>query len=199
MVSSASIIVGELAPPTEGPLSVARYQTVQLSEFHQVGADGRPVRHRTVQTIRALVDGIATHRYVFDLAEARVEEIHGGVPGDPYRIKGSLWAVDLELPRILRENEEHSVEYVTTFRNDGPIEPQFRRAAHRRIENASIRVAFHPDLLPEQVWWAQWEDYREPNDRIIGRTPVALDESNTVEQQVSVMERAVAGFVWKFD
>lgn len=197
-MGSAPVIIGDLRPPVQGALSAARFRTAQLSEFHEIGADGLPARHRTVQTIRALIDGISTHQYIFDLAEARVEEIHGGTPGEPYRIKGSLWAVDLELPRTLCRDEEHAVEYVTAFRNDGPIEPHFRRAAHRRIENASIRVTFHPEMLPQQVWWAEWVDYREPDDRVLRRTPVSLDASHGVEQRVSVLERAVAGFLWAF-
>lgn len=200
MVSTAPahVIIGELPKPADDSIGAALYQTVQLHEFHEVGPDGQPLRHRTVQTIRALVDGVATHRYAFDLSEARVERIHGGTPGDPYRVKGSLWAVELTLPRPLRQGDEHSLEYVTTFRNDGPIEPCFRRAAHRRVENASFRVSFHPEMLPARVWWAQWADYREPNDRIIDRIPVPLDEHHSVAHRLTVLDRAVAGFMWEY-
>ena len=193
-----SVVVGELAPPTDGPLSVASFQTIRLREYHEVGPDGLPARHRTVQTIQSMVDGLATHIYAFDLSEARVERIEGGTPGHPYRIKGSLWAVELTLPRALMRGEEHTLEYVTTFRSDGPVEPRFRRATHRRIEDASISVKFHPDMLPEQIWWAQWADYREPNDRIVDRRPMALDHDNAVSHHLDVIERAVAGFVWEF-
>ena len=193
-----SVVVGELSPPADGALSAAQFQTIRLREYHEVGADGLPSRHRTVQTIRSLVDGLATHIYAFDLSEARVEKIEGGVPGHPYRIKGSLWAVELTLPRPLMRGEEHSLEYVTTFRADGPVEPRFRRATHRRIEDASIIVKFHPDMLPDQVWWAEWADYREPNDRIIDQRPMALDHEYAVSHHLDVIERAVAGFVWEF-
>lgn len=194
----ASVVVGDLAPAADGPLSVVRFKTIRLQEFHEVGPDGLPARHRTVQTIQSQIDGLTTHVYIFDLTEARVARIEGGIPGEPYRIKGNIWAVELLLPRPLRRGQEHTLEYVTTFRTDGPIEPRFRRAAHRRIENASIRVKFHPDMLPDQVWWAQWADYREPNDRIIGRRAVTLDPENAVSHHLDVIERAVAGFVWEF-
>jgi hypothetical protein len=196
-MGEASIIVGEL--DAEASPTSAETHTVRLEESHTIGADGRPERHKTVQTIEAVVDGISSHRVVFDLAEARVESIHNATPGDPYRIKASYWAVDLTLPRTLNQAEQHTIEVLTTFRGDGPIEPMFRRATHRRIENATIRVSFHPDALPSQVWWAQWRDYREPNDYVISREPVALDAENTVEQHVSVLERAVAGFLWSFE
>jgi hypothetical protein len=48
------------------------------------------------------------------------------------------------------------------------------------------------------VWWAEWADYREPNDRIIGRRPIALDHDHAVSHHLDVIERAVAGFVWEF-
>ncbi|WP_117215909.1 hypothetical protein [Allorhizocola rhizosphaerae] len=199
-VEPGQVIIGELPPPAEGPLGSVPYQTIELNEFHELGPDGRPARHRTVQTIRALVDGVSTHRYVFDLGEARVEQIHGGTPGDPYRIKGNLWAVELTLPRTLNTSDEHSLEYVTTFRDsENPVAPRFRRAAHRRIENAAFHVTFHPDRLPTHVWWARWADYRPPNDHIIERTPVDLDDQNAVARHVSVLEQAVAGFLWQFD
>lgn len=195
----ARVIIGELAPPADEPVGAIGYQTVELTELHEVGADGHPVRHRTVQTIRALADGVTTHRYAFDLGEARVEEIQGGTPGDPYRIKGNLWAVELTLPRTLDRRDEHRLEYVTTFRDNGPVEPRFRRAAHRRVENAVFEVRFHPLLLPSQVWWARWADYRDPDDRIIDRVPMPLDEKHAVSHHVAVLERAVAGFIWEFE
>lgn len=203
MLSEA--IVGELPPPTEGVQRVPAYETIRLEEFHQVGPDGRPARHRTVQTIRALTDGVSSHRYIFDLGEARVEAIHGGTPGDPYRIKGNLWAVDLSLPKVLNQGDEHTLEYVTSFRDtESPVEPCFRRAAHRRVENASFHVSFDPRCLPSGVWWAMWADYRPPNDRVVSRVSIPLDSthcdsSHCVAQRVRVLERAVAGFVWEFD
>jgi len=195
----ARVIVGDLPVPDDDFISPSSYQTARLCEFHEVGADGRPARHRTVQTIRALRDGVTTHRYSFDLSQARVDSIRGGTPGDPYRVKGSLWAVELTLPKPLRRFEEHTLEYVTTFRGDGPVEPYFRRAAHRRVENAAIKVTFHPEMLPARVWWAQWADYREPHDHLIERAEVAVDPAHSVSHQVAVLERAVAGFVWEFE
>lgn len=197
-MTGGSVVIGDLAPPGDGPLAAARFQTIRLTEQHEVGADGLPARHHTVQTIRSLVDGLTTHVYAFDLGEARVERIEGGLPANPYRIRGSLWAVELTLPRALAEGEEHSLEYVTSFRTDGPVEPRFRRAAHRRIENASIKVTFHPEMLPERVWWAQWADYREPNDHVIEKMPVPLDQAHSVSHQIDILERAVTGFLWSF-
>jgi hypothetical protein len=48
------------------------------------------------------------------------------------------------------------------------------------------------------VWWAEWKDYRDPNDLIAHREPVRLDGENAVYHYVEVMENAVAGFIWEF-
>jgi hypothetical protein len=113
-------------------------------------------------------------------------------------LKGTLWAVDLELPHSLNRSDEASFEYVTSFRYDGHVDPVFRRVAHQRIENAAFRVAFHPHRLPKRVWWAEWADYREPDDRIIEQVEVTLDDEHAVHHQVDVLERAVAGLTWEF-
>jgi hypothetical protein len=126
----ARVIFGEL-PPIEGDApNLQRYQTISLHEFHYLGPDGRPVRHRTIQDIRALVDGLDSHRYSFDTNEVEVERVQGGTPSAPYRLQGSVWAVDLKLPSVLNRGGMTSMEYVTKFHYACDVEPVFRRV-HR--------------------------------------------------------------------
>jgi hypothetical protein len=201
--TSANVIIGDL-PPMDGgvsrrPDAQPLYKTIQLHEFHYLGADGQPSHHRTVQEIRALVDGFTTHRYVFDTNEVVVERVLGGQPGEPYQFSGSNWAVDLTLPRTLNAGDSAALEYVTRFQYKEVVEPCVRRVAHQRIENLSMRVEFHPERLPRSVWWAEWQDYRPPNDAIVSREPVELDAEYAVERRLDILERAVAGFMWKFE
>jgi len=171
---------------------------VSLQAFNYIDADGRPLKHRTVQAIRALVDGVSSHRYSYDTNEAMVERVHGGVPGQPYQRQGSIWAVDLALPRTLKRGEATSLMYDTIFHYSGHVEPVFRRVAHQRLEDVMIRVEFHPERPPAHVWWAEWADYREPNNRIIHKELVSLDSEHAVCHRLDVLDQAVVGFWWEF-
>src|SRR5207253_3242171 len=94
------------------------HQTVALHEWHRIGADGLPERHRTMQVIRALRSGLASYTYRFDRREAEVTLVRGARAGAPYddvEIPG-LTAVDLVFPRPLERGETTSFEYETVFR-----------------------------------------------------------------------------------
>ena len=201
--TATDVVIGELAPPVSGlgqPLArPPLYQTVQLHEFHHLGPDGRPSHHRTVQEIRALVDNVTTHHYRFDTSEVVVERVLGGTPGKPYYVAGEIWAVDLTLPRTLAAKECATLEYITRFHYKDMVEPCFRRVAHRRVENLSMRVAFHSEKLPSDIWWAAWADYRGSDEEILWREPLVLDAEHAAERRLVILERAVVGFVWEFD
>jgi hypothetical protein len=176
-----------------------RFATIMLHEFHYLGPDGRPLRHRTLHSIRALRDGLASYRYGFDTSEVTVDRIGGGVPGPPYQRSPNIWAFDIDLARTLPSGGEHSLEFEFTFHySAGPVEPCLRRVAHERFENVAIRVEFHPDRLPRQVWWAEWQDYRVPDPAILHRQAVTLDAEHAAYHRLDVLDRAVAGFVWEF-
>lgn len=190
------ILIGTMAPlEAPGP----PYQTVQRHEFHYLGAHGQPVRHRTIQGIKALVDGYDTHRYVFDTSEAEVERIHGGTPSKPRQLRGNLWVVDIALPVVLNRGDTLSMEYITKFRNVEPLAPNFRYAAHQRVADIMWRVEFHPAKLPTRVEWAEWQDYRPPNEKVTYSEIVELDSEHAVYRHLEFMESATAGFVWRFD
>lgn len=192
------IHVGELSPPEDRRSISMPYQTIGLREYHFIGRDGNPTMHRTIRDIRSTVPRLESVRYVFDTNEIEVERINGGELGNPYRFSNSMAAVDIVLPRPLGISDEHSLEFVSRFKNLRPLDPNFRRAAHGRIEDLSVRVEFHADRLPSRVWWAEWKDYRPPNDLVLARTPVTLDSEHAVFHRLHVAENTVVGFEWEF-
>lgn len=195
----ARVVVGQLPPPDDALRSAApAYETIALREYHYLGRDGQPVAHRTIRDIRSLVDGFTHYRYSFDTSELEVERISGGQPGEPRQLDKSFWSVDIKLPRTLNNGDEHSLEFETKFRYATPPEPCLRRAAHERFENVVLRVEFHPDKLPNKVYWAEWLDYREPKIVVTDEELVTLDAEHAVQHRLDVLNRAVVGFRWEF-
>ncbi len=190
------VVIGELPPPEALPVKPAAYRTIQLHEFHYLGKDGQPTKHRTVQAIRALQDDLACHRYTFDSEAVWVERIHGGVPGEAWRITDSLMAVDIRLPDVLGTGDTASLEYVTRFHSGLDLPPQFRRASHRPVDDLVIRIEFHPDSLPEQVYWAEWDDYRGEEQAILHQEAVALDPEHSAHRHLEYLCDGVVGFGW---
>jgi hypothetical protein len=195
----ARVVTGDL-PPLSAVASgkAPRFATIMLHEFHYLGPDGRPLRHRTLHSIRALQDGLATYRYGFDTSEVTIDRIGGGAPGQPYQHSDTLWAFDIALARILPQDGETSLEFEFTFHYSDTVEPCFRRVAHERFENVAIRVQFHPDRLPRQVWWTEWRDYAGPEPAVLRRHAVTLDAEHAAYHRLDVLDRAVAGFAWEF-
>lgn len=192
----ARVVVGEL--PALASRELPAYRTILLHEFHYLGPDGRPQRHRTLRDIRSLVDGLDSYRYSYDTSELSLSRVIGGTASPPYQRAQSIWAVDIALSRKLSQGEAHSLEFESRFRYTGPVEPCFRRVAHERLENVAIRVQFDSGRLPRSVWWTEWEDYREPDAAVLRREPLPLDAENAVYHRLDVLDRAVAGFSWAF-
>lgn len=192
----ARVVVGELAPPVGAELPA--YRTILLHEFHYLGPDGRPQRHRTLRDIRSLVDGLDSYRYSYDTSQLSLARVAGGTASPPYQRSEHVWAVDITLSRSLSQGEAHSLEFESRFRYTSAVEPCFRRVAHERLENVAIRVQFDSGRLPRSVWWTEWQDYREPDAVVLRREPLPLDAENAVYHRLDVLDRAVAGFSWEF-
>ncbi|MDQ2874995.1 MAG: hypothetical protein M3Y33_09465 [Actinomycetota bacterium] len=48
---------------------------------------------------------------------------------------------------------------------------------------------FHPGRLPQRVWWAEWQDYREPDPATRYRQPVTLDAEHAACHRLDVLDR----------
>lgn len=173
------------------------HRTVSLHEWHLVGPDGLPVRHRTIQVVRALRPGLRSYTYRFDRHEAIVEVIRGATPSEPYDDADTpgLMAVELTFPRPLLLGETASFEYVTRFRWRSVPPPRFRRAARSLVEHVDIRVTFSPDRLPAEVQWCLWGGFTEDAQlRAAERVEVTAD--HTVHRFVERLHGQTVGFTW---
>jgi hypothetical protein len=195
----ARVVIGDLPPLSPAAArELPTSRTILLHEYHYLGPDGHPERHRTLHDIRSLIDGLDTYRYSFDTSALTLDRVSGGTPGPPFQLSDTIWAVDVALSRTLGNGEAHSLEFESTFRYPKPAEPCFRRVAHERFENVAIRVQFHVGKLPSAAWWTQWRDYRDPDAPVDRLEPLALDAEHAIYHRLDVLDRAVAGFSWQF-
>ena len=81
----ARVVIGELPPLAVPAGGLPSYRTILLHEFHYLGPDGRPLRHRTLRDIRSLVDGLASYRYSYDTSELTVSRVACGTASPPYQ------------------------------------------------------------------------------------------------------------------
>lgn len=174
------------------------YHTVALHEHHYLGADGLPLRHRTVQVIAA-VDGTIDHYpYFFDTRMVDIEVLRGGCRADTVQTRGDgLFTSAIRLDRPIEPGETATIEYVMRFAYDLPPPTEFRRAAARPIDNVDIRVEFHPRKRPARVWWTVWDG---PDHGVIGeiveREPVVPD--GLAVQRFLTGVQGTVGFTWEW-
>ena len=176
-----------------GVLPPRRHGTMSLQDVHQVGPDGLPASHRTVQVIRA-EDELDRYPCVFDTDAAGFRVVRGGSCGEPYALGEGLFGIDIVLTEPLRRGETTTVEYETTFWYRVPPPPEFRRAAADRLANVSLRVQFHHLRLPGQVWCSEWPALDAPPVR---SERVQLDAEKSVQRDYPALERTVVGFRWE--
>lgn len=177
-------------------MAVPAYRTVSLHEWHVVGPDGLPARHRSQHVVRALADGVAAYTFRFDRAEASVRALRGAVVGEPYEDGDTgLTAVDLVLPRPLAAGETATFLYETTFTWRAVPPPQVRRASRQRVERLDMRVEFSPERLPAELQWAVWEGFG-PDARLRAAERVELDAEHAAHRFVDTMESGTVGFTW---
>jgi hypothetical protein len=180
--------------PDPGPA----HRTVSLHEWHVVGPDGLPVRHRTLHVLRALRPGLRAYTYRFDSREAQVRALHGVRVASPRSEPGGLTAVDLVLPRALDEGETASFEYETTFAWRAVPPPQVRRSMRQRVERLDMRVEFSAHRLPAGLHWAVW-DGLGPGARIRAAERVELDDEHAAHRFLdSVAGGFTVGFTWSW-
>lgn len=178
-----------------GTAEAPGHRTVSLHEWHLVGPDGLPVRHRTVHVLRALRPGLRAYTYRFDSSEATVRVLRGGRAGTPRTDEQGLTAVDLELPRPLAAGETASLEYETTFSWRAVPPPEVRRAMRQRVERLDMRVEFSPERLPAQLRWAVWDGFGD-GARIRAAELVELDTEYAAQRFVDALDHGTVGFTW---
>lgn len=194
-----TVITGTLPPPNEiADYQASKFEIIKLQEHHWIGPDGLPTRHRTEINIRSRINGLQGYQYRIDTPHGRVRTVRGGRQGALYEAGGDLWAVDLTFPRPLHRGEMHYMEFWTLLSYEAPPPREMRRGTHERIEHLDMRVEFHPDCMPSAVWWAEWEHYFGPGNRVTRKEMIDLDEELAVDRYLEAVERAVVGFAWEW-
>ena len=177
-----------------------RHRSLSLHDHLTLGADGKPVRTRTLQVIEAIADGVDRIPFLYDTKALTLEVGQGctGVAGDLYQVSDELFVTYILLARMLDVGQTTTLEYWVTHQPnpwdpDEPRDRQYRRAVMSRLENFDMRVEFHPDRLPAAVWWATWDGV---DGEILGQEPFTLDAQHSVHRYLRSLEKTVAGFHW---
>jgi hypothetical protein len=178
-----------------GILGSPRLKTLSLHDHHYLGPDGLPVRHRVIQVIEAIVDGVDRVPYRADTNALTIEVVQGfsGLAGPVYQPIAELFVVDMLLAKPLAAGDTATLEYSASFHYAVRPPPEFRRVVQFFIENLDIRVEFHPDKLPGNVEWAVWDGLEGP---IVEREPVILDSQFAVHRYLRLAEKTAVGFHW---
>ncbi len=203
--ATISVLSGSRAVPIKAEedlrqvLGPRRHQTVTMHDHLTVGADGRMARSRTLQVIEATEAGVDRIPYLYDTSSLTVEVRQGcvGLSGELRQIRPDLFATDILLARTLGLGETITMEYATTFRYPGdpndPHERQFRRAVMGKLENFDMRIEFHPDRIPAQLWWATWDGV---DGDVLTQEPASLDSQHAAQRFLRSLQRACVGFYW---
>lgn len=193
---AGDVVVMRRDAPSSPPAPPRTYETFMLHEFHRIGADRRPVEHRTVQGIRATAE-LTSYRYMFDTSAAAVQMVRGGRVSPVYKTEiDGLYAVDIHLAEPLQPGQTASFKYRTLFSYDEPPEPAFRRVARRHVTNVEVNVQFDPRCLPQRVTRCIWDadDFAQP----LSATPVQLDAEQSVHHFLRVLDGRGVGFAWEW-
>jgi len=184
-------VAGVFGPP--------KSHTVSLHDHVNVGADGLVSRARTLKVIEATADGVDRIPFIYDTDAITLEVGQGckGVSGRLHQLREDVFTTDIVLAKGLSLGETLTLEYWNSFHyHDERMDAskcQYRRASMRRAENFDIRVEFHPDRLPQGVWWAVWDGV---DGDVINQESVVLDSQHSVHRFMRSLERTVVGFHW---
>ncbi len=170
-------------------------KTLSLHDHHYLGPDGRPAKHRVINVMEAIADGVDRVPVVADTNAVTIEAGEGfsGLVGPVYQPIAELFVVDMLLAEPLAAGETATGEYSLSFHYAEPPPPEFRRVVQSYVENLVIRVEFHPDKLPGLVEWAIWDGLDGP---IVEREPVTLDSQFAVHRYLRLAENTAVGFHW---
>ncbi len=178
------------------------HHTLSLHDHIWVTQDRRIDRARTLQVIEANAQGVDRIPFLCDNNVLTLEvgqgckELNGAVR----KIGPDVFATEILLSRTLDLGETLTLEYWLSYRYPGdptdPAEREYRRAVMRRVDNLDMRIEFHPDRLPAQVWWAHWDGIEGD---VLGQEQVSLDSQNSAHRFLRSLDRTVVGFHWRWD
>ena len=203
-----SVLSGSHAVPLDAEREVAdvlgprRHQTLSLHDHVNLGADGRIEWGRTLQVIEATAPDMDRIPFLCDTNVLTVEVGQGckAISGEIDQIGPDVFATEILLARKLDLGETATLEYWMTYRFPGDpndtAEREFRRAVMRHVDNLDMRIEFHPEKLPVQVWWAHWDGVEGD---VIEQELVTLDSQHSAHRYLRSLDRAVAGFRWSWD
>ena len=179
-----------------------RHHTVSLHDHIWVAADGRIDRARTMQVIEAIAPGVDRIAFLCDTNVLTLEVGQGckELAGESRQISADVFATEILLARGLDLGETLTLEYWLSYRYPGdpsdPSEREYRRAVMRQVDNLDMRIEFHPDKLPANVWWAHWDGV---DGAILEQEPVTLDIQQSAHRYVRSLEKTVVGFYWHWE
>jgi hypothetical protein len=179
-----------------------QHHTLSLHEHVYVGADGRIDRARTMQVIEATAQGVDRIPFLCDSNVLTLEVRQGGkeLTREVHQIGDGVFFTEIVLARSLELGETLTLEYWITYRYPGDLgdaaERRFRMAVVRQVENVDMRVEFHPDRLPSEVWCAQWDGL---DGDVMEREAVTLDRQFSAHRYLRSVEKTVAGFYWRWN
>jgi hypothetical protein len=183
-------------------LGPPRHQTLSLHDHVYIGEDRRIDRIRMLQVIEAIAQGVDRIPFLCDTNVLTVEVGQGAkeLSGKLQQLRADMCYAEILLARTLDLGETITLEYWVTYRYPGdpadPAEHWHRRAVMRHAENIDMRVEFHPNRLPAQVWWAHWDG---DDGDVIQRETVTLDSQCSVHRYVRSVDKTVVGFYWRWE
>jgi hypothetical protein len=166
-----------------------------------VTADGRIDRARYMHVIEAISSAVDRIPFIIDTNILTLEVGQGckELTGHVRRVGADVFATDIVLARTLGMGETLTLEYSLSYRcsddHEDRANREHRRGVMRRCDNLDMRVEFHPDKVPAQIWWAHWDGM---NDAILEQEPVTLDSQHSVHRYVKSLEKTVVGFYWQW-
>jgi hypothetical protein len=205
---SIGVMSGSHAVPAQTQRDLAealgppQHQTLSLHDHVYVGEDGRIDHARMLHVFEAIAQGVDRVPFLFDTNVLTVEVGQGGkeLNGDVQQVRGDTFLAEVLLARTLDLGETITLEYWVTYRFPGdpadPAEREFRRGVMRHAENIDMRVEFHPNRPPAQVWWAHWDG---TDGDVIQREAVTLDSQCSAHRYIRSADKTVVGFYWHWE
>jgi hypothetical protein len=176
------------------------HQTVSMHDHVLMGPDRQISRIRTLQVIEAQQDGVDRIPYIYDGNAISVEIGLGcGAVAAPFTsIRADVCGTHILLAKALEAGETLTLEYWTSFQHADeqvPDETLYSRVITRTAENIDIRIEFHRDALPRQVWWSVWDGL---DGDIASSQAVELDSQHSAQRYLRLAEKTVVGFRWEW-